>query len=122
MPRKRRTFTDSELQDETFWEASSKKIAPSKKRRTIVSVAFSRDDFLKVANTAQAMHKKTSEFIRESALGIATGQSSHSSMMWTGLEFEGEGIKVVTLNQRLSTGDNPTKVRTETEILAPQLA
>ena len=121
MPRKRRTFTDSELQNDASWEKDSKLVQPSKKRRTIVSVAFPRDDFLKVANTAQAMHKTTSEFIREAALGIAVGQASHASM-WSGFDFDGDAMKVVTLNQQLPTGQSPTKASVETRIEELQLA
>lgn len=39
-----------------------------KSGRTIVSVAFSRDDFARIARCAEQLGQKTSEFIRRAAL------------------------------------------------------
>lgn len=57
-----------ELQDPETWEAGGEVQPAAKSGRAIVSVAFTRADFERVAIEAQRRGMKTSEFIRAAAL------------------------------------------------------
>lgn len=57
------------LQNREEWEDDGGEVRqPVKNRRTVVSVAFSREDFERVSQYATKQGVKTSEFIREAAL------------------------------------------------------
>jgi hypothetical protein len=47
---------------------------PVKSSRVVVSVAFPREDFVRVSTCAEQAGKKVSEFIREAAIERAAGQ------------------------------------------------
>jgi hypothetical protein len=67
-------------------------IEPVKSARVVVSVAFQKNDFARVAASARRHGKKTSEFIRDAALEQAGGQSprnqiyafGNSGSLWLG--------------------------------------
>jgi hypothetical protein len=87
---KKTSKRDIELQASDFWDQESvQEVIPAKKRRAIVSVAFSRDEFARVTNTAKALNKRTSEFIRDAALSASDGSDSFTSARWKGFHLEG---------------------------------
>jgi hypothetical protein len=58
-----------ELEDPETWDDETTEVHPPAKRgRAVVSVAFPRKDFSRVAQAARAQGLKTSEFIRQAAL------------------------------------------------------
>ncbi len=58
-----------DLRDETMWDYEKAETKPaSRSNRVVVSVAFARQDFEKVAEHAESVNMKTSEFIRTAAL------------------------------------------------------
>jgi hypothetical protein len=59
---------EQELQSAETWEEQGETRPPVKSPRAIVSVAFGRDDFERVAEYARRHGLKTSEFIRQAAL------------------------------------------------------
>ncbi len=57
------------LQDESTWDFDKAETRPaSRSSRVVVSVAFTRQDFERVAEHAESVNMKTSEFIRTAAL------------------------------------------------------
>lgn len=63
------TERENELKDPGTWDFSQAVVSPgTKKARAVVSVAFARDDFERVARAAQQSEMKTSEFIRTASL------------------------------------------------------
>ena len=83
------TISDAELQDTEFWESEAVEQKPSRNRRAIVSVAFSQEEFAKVASTAKALNKRTSEFIREATLSLAVGSNSYAcTLRWGAFHVE----------------------------------
>ena len=61
--------TDREYQKPDTWDWEQAEMRPPVKRaRVIVSVAFPRPDFERVAAYAERVGKRTSEFIREATL------------------------------------------------------
>ena len=63
-----------DLQDPKQWDYEKAERRPGvKSARAVVSVAFSRQDFERVAASAAERGKRTSEFIREAALERAEG-------------------------------------------------
>jgi hypothetical protein len=64
---------DRELQNPESWNFGPSERRPGvKNARAVVSVAFARDDFERVAETARRAGKRTSEFIRQAALEKAS--------------------------------------------------
>jgi hypothetical protein len=64
-----------ELRDQKNWDHRRARQQPAvKNARAIVSVPFARADFEKVAESAEQLGKRTSEFIREAALERALSQ------------------------------------------------
>lgn len=62
-----------ELQNSANWDTEHPEVRhPEKPGRAVVSVAFARDDFDRVAKRARERGMKTSEFIRSAALDHAT--------------------------------------------------
>ena len=101
---------DTELQDPGTWDFESGERRPGTARgRAVVSVAFPREDFERVAKCAEQTGKRLSEFIREAAVEKATSQraSFHVSSA-TGL-----GITVFTGRGLPSTGSRSSQVRGE---------
>jgi hypothetical protein len=89
-------MTDSELPElekaET-WDFETAERRPGVKgTRTVVSVAFSRDDFERVSAWAEHVGKRTSEFIREAALERVGRQGSSATLS----SSSGPGWLVVT--------------------------
>lgn len=64
-------MNDRELQDEKTWDFSKAERKPGIKKRTVVSVAFNREDFERVAEHAERLRMKISEYIRNAALQCA---------------------------------------------------
>ncbi|HUG16859.1 MAG TPA: hypothetical protein VMM78_17765 [Thermomicrobiales bacterium] len=61
-----------ELEDPDTWDETQAQVhQPPKHRRAVVSVAFPRDDFERVADAANASGMKLSEFIRHAALQMS---------------------------------------------------
>ena len=57
------------MEDAGYWDADrDENHAPAKKGRAILSVAFSREDFDRVAEVAEEAHMRVSEFVRGAAL------------------------------------------------------
>ena len=71
-----------EKQDSWDWE-TAEMVRPSKRRRTIVSVAFSPHHFRTVAECAARLRMPVSTFIREAALDKATTEQVVSFLMWS---------------------------------------
>ena len=72
-------WAERELRNPNNWDLEhAQKIepAPRDKRRTIVSVAFTREQFYEVCKRAESAGKKTSTFIREQALATALNTTS----------------------------------------------
>lgn len=58
-----------EMQDPSSWDFERAERRPGvQSPRAVVSVAFARDDFERIARAAEELGKRTSEFIREAAL------------------------------------------------------
>jgi len=69
-------MSDEEYQDPQTWDWEKADVRPGVKRgRVVVSVAFIRPDFERVAAHAEAVGKRTSEYIREVTLDSLTEQS-----------------------------------------------
>ena len=67
-----------ELQDPNAWDLErAERRPPVKSGRTVVSVAFPRKDFARVAMAAERLGQRISEFIREAALEKASDQTRH---------------------------------------------
>ena len=67
---------ESDLQDESTWDYGKAEIRPaSQSKRVVVSVAFARQDFQRVAEYAESVNMKTSEFIRTAALDKVSKQA-----------------------------------------------
>ncbi len=67
------------LRNAETWDIDQAMVSPGvQKPRAVVSVAFSRDDFERVAHAAQRSDMKTSEFIRTASLEKATAATSVS--------------------------------------------
>jgi uncharacterized protein (DUF1778 family) len=64
---------DKALQSEGNWDYDRAERRPGRKPRAVVSVAFSREDFERVASAAEQSGMKVSEFIREAALSRSRG-------------------------------------------------
>ena len=70
-----------ELRDPENWDWEHAQSRPGRKKpRAVVSVAFSRDDFDRVAVCAERADMKLSEFIRSAALQCAGGTGGSSSV------------------------------------------
>ena len=70
-----------DLEDSKTWEDEPFAVQqPSKPSRAVVSVAFSRDDFARVAQFARVNGMKTSEFIRTAALERLAGKALGTSV------------------------------------------
>jgi len=70
-----------ELQDEESWDDEGEVRPAVKPQRAVVSVAFSRDDFERVATYARRHGMKTSEFIRRAALSQMTDENGRSTVL-----------------------------------------
>ena len=67
-------MTDHNLQNPNNWDFENAEKRPGvKKPRAVVSVAFSREDFERVAEHAEHLGMKISEFIRNAALEQVEG-------------------------------------------------
>jgi len=85
------------LQEPAAWDDDSAEILPPVKApRAIVSVAFARPDFERVAEYARRHGMKTSEFIRAAALERATDQTPPRSVILSITDgrggFQGDGF------------------------------
>jgi hypothetical protein len=78
---KHRRMSEEELQDPETWDFdAAERHSGRGAARAVVSVAFQRSDFEKVATCAEQSGKKTSEFIREAALEKAQRQTQPGSV------------------------------------------
>jgi hypothetical protein len=82
------------------WE-SAKFVQPTKAPRTIVSVAFSRNEFQFVAETAAGLKQPVSAFIREAALQKAEGEQA---ILQLGMSMGNRGYVVVYGQREVFTG------------------
>jgi hypothetical protein len=83
----------AELQSPNSWDFGEAERRPGVKRaRAVVSVAFSREDFDRVATCAEQLGKRTSEFIREAALERANRQMGSATLS----SSSGPGWMVIT--------------------------
>ena len=83
----------NELQDPGSWDEDSLSIhEPSKPRRVIVSVAFSREAFERIAQAAESQNKPTSTYIREAAL------ASVAPARVAAAEWRGHGVIAGTMS------------------------
>ncbi|MSQ14664.1 MAG: hypothetical protein EXR50_02220 [Dehalococcoidia bacterium] len=65
----------AELQDPNNWDDERTEVLePVKNQRSILSVAFTRQDFALVVTAAQELGIRTSEFVREAAIARALRQ------------------------------------------------
>ncbi len=77
-----RRTTDLEAED--TWDFDNAERRPgTKAARSVVSVAFPRDDFTLVAEQAERAQMKLSEFIRTAAVKAATHQREHVTVFAT---------------------------------------
>jgi hypothetical protein len=67
-----------QLEDPDTWDGQVEQRSPVKNQRSVVSVAFAREDYERVAQAARHHGMKTSEFIRNAALRQAQGSISIS--------------------------------------------
>jgi hypothetical protein len=74
----------AELQDPDTWEDVGEVRPAAKSPRAIVSVAFSRPDFIAVAEYAEQRGMKTSEFIRRAVLERTAPTESAAVVAVTG--------------------------------------
>ena len=62
---------ERQLQNEETWDYSKAEKRAGVRKRTVVSVAFSREDFERVAARAEQLGMKISEYIRNAAIQAA---------------------------------------------------
>ena len=100
---------DVDLQNEGQWDFGAAESRPGVSRpRAVVSVAFAREDFNKVAECAESHAKRVSEFIREaalekvasSALPVFTSSTSGPSLFVTRVSGPGGSLSVVSAGGR----------------------
>ena len=88
---------------EEDWDFEQAQKKPGvKSGRTVVSVAFRRDEFEKVSDAAEGDNMRTSEFIRKAALDLATKTMDVRSFSWTGGSAAGL-VMFVDMNERSSS-------------------
>jgi hypothetical protein len=95
-----------ELQDPQNWDFdAAEQRAPVKRARAVVSVAFQREEYEKVANIARQFNMRTSEYIREAALGrvrprpvVSAGIASSGGVVQN--DFTGAANATFTLEER----------------------
>ncbi len=92
---------ERELQDESNWDFEQAETRPpTRSNRVVVSVAFARQDFEEVAEYAESVNMKTSEFIRTAALEKVGSQAEASgiscSVSNAGVIIAGAGIGIST--------------------------
>ena len=76
---------DEELERLESWEYERPEVRqPVKTSRTVVSVAFQSDEFVRVSEYAERVGKRISVFIREAALEKAMGSETSSLAYITG--------------------------------------
>lgn len=69
------------LEESDSWDfEGAEKKSPVRATRAVVSVAFSREDFERVSTRAEQLGMRTSEFIRNAALGKASSQIDQFSI------------------------------------------
>src|SRR5688572_8415312 len=57
------------LESPDAWDSENAELHPgTKNTRSVISIAFARDDYARVSKCAAQLNKRTSEFIREAAL------------------------------------------------------
>ena len=72
---------EPDLQEESNWDFEQAETRPpTRSNRVVVSVAFTRPDFEQVAEYAESVNMKTSEFIRTAALEKAGNQAEASNI------------------------------------------
>ncbi|MBI4287627.1 MAG: hypothetical protein HY671_04250 [Chloroflexi bacterium] len=87
---------DRELESSENWDYDHPVVRePVKASRVVVSVAFQRLDFNRVAQAAERSGKKVSEFIREAALEKASGSRAAS------IEYSSGSTGAVWLVERM---------------------
>lgn len=70
-------YDTAELEDASAWEDEPFTVQqPTNKSRAVVSVAFSRDDYRRVATHARNNGMRTSEFIRKAVLEAMAGRTA----------------------------------------------
>lgn len=76
-------MTEEELENADNWDLeNAEKAAPAaRKARAVVSVAFPGEDFESVAEMAEQLGMKTSEFIRVVTLGVVRGTVSQADFV-----------------------------------------
>lgn len=81
------------LEEQEQWDFEKAERKPAVKApRMVVSVSFSRPDFVRVTEHAEHIGMKTSEFIREAALKEVKRSAEVVNFAWTGFS---EGAVVV---------------------------
>jgi len=100
---------ESELRNPETWDVASGVVRPGMKTaRAVVSVAFSREGFNRVANAAVSSGVKTSEFIREAALEKANILARVTDFDWNGIALNGSVL--VYSPESSGTSTNPVTV------------
>jgi hypothetical protein len=100
------------LQDESMWDFDKAETRPaSRSNRVVVSVAFARQDFERVAEHAESVNMKTSEFIRAAALDKVSKPAEAStfscSVSNAGFIITGSGIGTSTQVRSPASRDEP---------------
>ena len=76
----------SELQNPETWDIEQAVVLPAtQKPRAVVSVAFSRQDFILVNEAAHQINEKTSQFIRDAALEKASVLAKVTEFQFNGV-------------------------------------
>ena len=80
----------TELESDETWNHDRGELRPPvKNRRTVVSVAFPRDDLETVGRAAEQRRMKLSEFIRRAAVDQAITRAVVTSIVWEGTTSSG---------------------------------
>ena len=101
-----------DLRDESSWDYEKAETKPAtRSNRVVVSVAFTRQDFEKVADHAGSVNMKTSEFIRTAALDKVGKPAEASgfacSVSNAGFIISGSQIGTSTQVRSSATRDEP---------------
>jgi hypothetical protein len=109
---------NDDLEAAESWDfASADKVPAQKSSRAIVSVAFKREDFDRVAEQAEQLGIRTSEFIREAALDRLRGGVIGA---WLVLVVGEQREEIFLTSRAPRTGveqEGPSALRTDTRPL-----
>lgn len=101
-------YDNLEGPDQWNWNAAQKR-TPAKERRVIVSVAFGRDDFERVAGCAEKHNMPVSSFIRLAATEKAEREGAFVPLNWSS---GNEAYAYIIGMQQAVSGTSSNPIRT----------